>query len=536
MDDMLERWRRGDTSLVWQHCCSFLDLSLEEFVAIQRHKWKEQMACLCESELGRRIVGDKPPRDLDEFRERVPFTTYDDYEPFLSQKREDVLPGKPYTWARSSGVGGRVKWIPLTREMYDVAIDSLFAAVLLSTAMGRGVFSLRCNDIMFCGVAPPPWGSGVAFFGIIEKYGLRSVPTLEQVRSIDNMGLRAIVGFRGALRNGLQVMPALPSVLVAVGDSFETAARSSLNPRQPATAMRIVRGLLRSRIAGRAMLPRDVWNLKSVMAFGADLQAFEGRIAGQWGKKPHDMYVNVEFAGPFAMQTWTRDGMTPMPHVGLLEFIPEDEWSKSREDPSYKPATVLLDGVRPNERYELVFTSFNGGVLVRYRPGDMIKVTALQDEAAGVKLPQMVFWSRADKLVNIGGFTRIDEKTLWLALEQGSVPYTGWIARKEGVEGQSVLHVYLETTAPSSARENAEMSLHENLKKLDVSYGDLETHLKMKPLRLTFLPPGTLAKYDVERQAAGADAGHMKELHMQPPEDAVRRILEIAAECGEGAV
>ena len=535
MEDVLERWRRGYTSPIWQHCCSFLDLSLEEFIDVQKHKWKEQMARLCACQLGRSIVGDTPPRDLAEFKEKVPFTTYDDYEPYLTERREDVLPEKPYIWACSSGIGGRIKWVPLTRAMYDVTIDSLFAAFLLATAKRRGVFSLRYNDILFCGVAPPPWGSGVAFFGIVEKYGLRTVPTLEQVKSIDTLGLRAIAGFQAALRHGLHVIPAFPSSLVTIGDNFEGAARSAISWHQLSGAYRILKGLLKSNIARRPMLPRDVWNLKAVMAFGADLQAFEKKIEWQWGKRPHDMYVNVEFTGPFAMQTWTRKAMTPMPHVGLLEFIPESEWVRNQEDPSYKPATVLLDQVSAGERYELVFTSFNGGVLVRYRPGDMIKIVSMEDEEAYIKLPQLVFWSRADKLIDIGGFTRLDEKTLWLALEEAQVPYEGWIARKEVHQGQPLLHVYVPTQAPIADREMMESQLHQSLKKYDNSYADLEKHLKMKPLRLTFLPPGTLAKYDAERQLAGADPGHMKELHVQPPEEAVTRILEIARESQEEA-
>ncbi len=533
MEEMLERWRRGDTGPVWRHCCSFLDLSLDEFMAIQTHKWKEQMARLCSCPLGSSIVGDTPPADLDEFRERVPFTTYDDYEPYLTEHREDVLPEKPLTWMRTSGQGGRPKWIPLTRAMHDVAIDSLFAAILLATAKGREVFSLRYGDILFCGVAPPPWGSGVAFFGIVEKYGLRSVPTLEQVRAIDNMGLRAVVGFQGALKQGLHVIPAIPSVLAAVGDSFDGAARSSLSIRELRPAYRILKGMMKSRIAGRPMFPKDVWNLKGVMTMGADLQAFESRIEQQWGKRPHDMYVNVEFAGPFAMQTWTRTAMTPMPHVGLLEFIPDSERARSQADPDYKPATVLLDRVSAGERYELVFTSFNGGVMVRYRPGDMIKIESLRDEQAGVDLPQLSFWSRADKLIDIGGFTRLDEKTVWSALEEARVPYQGWIAAKEAVRNQSILHVYVATQAPAAEREAMEERLHAALKKFDSSYADLERHLSVNPLRLTFLPPATLTTYDAERQLAGADPGHMKELHMQPPEEAITRILQIAEELRE---
>ena len=49
------------------------------------------------SPLGRRIAGDREITSIDEFRERVPFTTYADYEELLGQQREDALEHRPLT-------------------------------------------------------------------------------------------------------------------------------------------------------------------------------------------------------------------------------------------------------------------------------------------------------------------------------------------------------------------------------------------------------------------------------------------------------
>ena len=69
-----------------------------------------------------------------------------------------------------------------------------------------------------------------------------------------------------------------------------------------------------------------------------------------------------------AVQSWSRKGMTFIPHSNFFEFVPETEWFKSKNDVFYEPRTVLLSEVRPGERYELVITSFYGMPFIRYRP------------------------------------------------------------------------------------------------------------------------------------------------------------------------
>ena len=42
----------------------------------------------------------------------------------------------------------------------------------------------------------------------------------------------------------------------------------------------------------------------------------------------------------------------------------------------------------------------------------------------------MVFSTRADDIIDVGGFSHLSEKTLWLAIENLDIPYTDWRARK----------------------------------------------------------------------------------------------------------
>ena len=262
------------------------------------------------------------------------------------------------------------------------------------------------------------------------------------------------------------------------------------------------------------MMPRDMWDLKALLCSGMDVAAFRDRVKHYWRVDPFESYSNTEFGGLLAMQTWNRKGMTPVPDVGFLEFILERDSLRSRDDPSYEPTTVLMDELEAGERYEVVFTNLHGGAFTRYRPGDLIKTIALEDDETGVRLPQIVFETRADRIIDIGGFSRLNERIVWQALESLDISYEDWMARKESEDSQPVIRIYLATEYPH--REQLEARLHEALKVLDEDYADLESMLEMNPLRLRFLPMGTFARYTQMQETEGADMAHIKLPHMQP--------------------
>lgn len=524
MDNSVEVWRRGNKKEIWECFCGFLDLGLDDFMRVQQELLMEQIGLLANCQLGREILGETVPKSVDEFRSRVKLTRYDAYEPYLLAKREDVLPVKPYVWVCTSGASGKTKWVPLGEAGFDSLLKGALAVHILSTSDGRGNFSLAPGDTLLNLLAPPPYSSGVTFEAMDERYKLRLMPPFEDIREIKDMGTRAARVFQLGLRNGIDILPGLPSALVKVGESFKERRKKSIATMlHPKAAYRILRAVWRSKREGRDVLPRDFWDFKAIIVGGVDLVAYRDKIRQYWGADPYETYVNTEFGATVACQTWTRKGLTPMLWHSFLEFIPEEESLRSLVDPAYQPSTVLLNELSVGKRYELAFTNFHGGPFTRYRPGDMLKVTALGDEEAGVRLPQFAVEGRADKLIDLAGFTRLDERTIWQALEAASVRFEGWMARKEIEEGQPVLRLYL-AIDDQTVGEGLADRIHEALKRYDSSYEDLEILLKMKPLRLTLLPWGTFEKYDRERIAAGADPGHMKDQHINPPDWALERV------------
>ena len=527
MTSTLELLRRGQTDQVWQKYCGFLDLGIEEFMGIQRRLLAEQIGLLARCELGRKIMGNTVPNNADEFRKLVPLTTYEDYEPYLLDKREDVLPVKPYMWAHTGGTTGRWKLVPLTRRMYDLYAERCFTTSLLASSQGRGHFTVANNDVVLYAAAPPPYMSGIGLEAVEQIVNRRLIPPLDKVRELD-FRERIQLGFTLALRTGVDITGGLASIMARMGEDFGRRERSLKPFLHPASAFRVIRAVIRAKIAGRPMMPRDMWDLKALMCAGMDVAAFRDKVKHYWKVDPFEIYSLTEFGGILAMQTWNHKGMTFTPDAGFLEFIPEQDSLRNRDDPSHKPATVLVDELEAGKRYEVVFTNLLGGIFTRYRPGDLIKIVALEDKETDVHLPQMVFEARADRIIDIGGFSRLNERIVWQALESLDIQYEDWMARKEFEGDLPVLCIYLATDHPRQGELAA--ALHEALKSLDEDYSDLESMLDMNPLRLRFLPMGTFARYAQMREAEGMDIAHMKPPHMQPSQEIVDTVLRLARE------
>ena len=122
-----QKLRKKQYAQIWQQYCGFLDLSLPEFMAIQNRLMLEQLELYANCELGWRIMRGKKPASVEEYRQKVPLTTYDDYADILLPKVESALPTKPVLWIETTWEGGDkpVKIAPYTESMIKCHKNSL---------------------------------------------------------------------------------------------------------------------------------------------------------------------------------------------------------------------------------------------------------------------------------------------------------------------------------------------------------------------------------------------------------------------------
>jgi hypothetical protein len=520
--------REGRKDELWQMCCGFIDLSLEQFMAIQKRLLLEQIELLKSCELGKKVMRGAMPETVEEFREQVPLTTYADYSPELVEKREDVLPAKAAKWVRTSGHTGEydVKWMPMSEDFLREYQKAAVAFGIFGLCKGpHDTSQVKEHLKVLQMVGPPEYASGLCFDLTQQAVNYDSLPS--NVDGIISFQEKMQAGFKEALYRGLDGFGGLSSVLVAVGEQLKQQSRrisirSLLS--HPNALFRVTRALVKSKLARRPLLPKDLWSVKVILGGGADCAIFGKRVKELWGRHPLEVYGGTE-GGLYAVQTWDYEGMTFFPNLNFLEFIPEREWFKWQLDHSYQPKTVLLDEVKASENYEIVITNFHGGILTRYRVGDLVKITALRNEKLNIDIPQMVFHSRADELIILTGLGYITERLIWEAIENIGVPYTDWTARKEVVGDKPALHIYVELKDNYIAKEESiAMSVREELRKLESVYhynpyplvGDLETTLDLKLIEVTLLPQGAFLRYISQRQAEGAALGHLKPPHINP--------------------
>ncbi len=526
MPKAIELLREGKTEELWQKCCGFIDLRMDEFMTIQRRLLLEQLELLNGCELGRRVMQGARPRNLREDREQVPLTTYEDYAPYLLERREDVLPEKAIAWQRTSGRSGEYpcKWVPLSQRMYRELGDSMMAVMIFCTCKERGNIALRQHDKVIYALAPRPYASGIWALRAEEEFPFDFLPSLVEAEQM-SFQERVEEGFKLALSEGLDMFFGLSSVLVAVGRQFGQGAGTRNIPSllgKPKILQKLIKALIKSRLARRPLMPKDIWPLKGVVAMGTDSSIYRKQVEEMWGCTPLDVYGCTE-SNIIAMQTWDFQGMTFVPHVNLLEFIPEREYLKWKANGYRQPDILLLDEVKAGENYVVVITNFLGGPFVRYIIGDVVRITSLRNEELNIDIPQMVFESRVDDVIDLAGFTRLTEKVVWQAIEETNLDYQDWTIRKEAKE-KPVLHLYLELRDRNGLdKAQVTAAVDEQLRKLDNDYASLEDMLKLHPLEVTLLPSGAFREYMLRQQQAGADLAHLKLPHMNPSD----RMLDI---------
>jgi len=219
MSQLAEMFKQGQYDAVWQRCCGFIDLSLDDFMRIQKRLLLEQMEMFKKCELGKHILNGASPETLDDFREMVPLTTYEDYAPYLLKRRMDVLPRKPLLWQYTSGKSGEYeyRWVPVTARTVDEIEPLVFA--LMSFHPASSAARSICTVGTRCCTA---WPAALCYRYDHPGFPLPAfnvLPPVEQAEQ-EEFEERIQKGFEMGLAQGMDCCIAMSSVAVAIGQRF----------------------------------------------------------------------------------------------------------------------------------------------------------------------------------------------------------------------------------------------------------------------------------------------------------------------------
>ncbi len=487
----------------WRKFCGFLDLTPAGFMEVQRQRLLDALPALAVSALGRGLMGGQTPRTVEQFRADVRLTDYESYIPVFDSGRAAELPEAPVFWARTSRRNSDQTNIPYTELALEQIMDACTAVFMLASASGGGRSNLHVNDRVLYNLPPLPFLSGKLAEGLEDRLNLRPVLGHQAADGMD-FHQKVSLGFENALDGGVNVVASMTSVLLKMGQAFERERSMGSKRkliRRPKTAARMLRGVIAAKLGKRNLLPRDLWPVKALVCWGTDTDVHREALKRYWGVEPFELLAISE-AGIMAAQGWNKRGMTFFPGTNFLEFIADDELARERRSPHLDPATHLMDDLEVGRSYEVVITSCNGMPFVRYRTGELVEVIAMRDDETGVMLPQFSLLGRADQLIDIEGFTRLDENTM--ARVVGAVAESDdaieWTARKEYDNGEPVLRVYAEGVDDIDSFQE---SLHASLMEHDNYYRDLLTMLEVHPLRACTIKTGSFKAFYENRRILG---------------------------------
>ncbi len=499
-----EKLQNKQYDQIWQEYCGFLDLSLPDYMDIQKRLLLEQIELYSNCELGRRIMKGKKPATVDEFRRIVPLTTYEDYADLLLPKVETALPAKPLLWIETTWEGGRnpVKVAPYTESMINCHRSSSITIIVLATSNQKGSFSLRGGENFLYGMAPLPYLTGMVPHLIASEISVNFLPSIQEAELM-RFSERNKTGFKMGIQQGIDLFFGLSSIVVKMGDSFATGGNSggSLNiiKNSPKMNYRLLKAWIKSKKENTPIMPKDIWSLKGLVCSGTDTASLKRKIEYYWGVTPLEIFGGTESAC-IATETWSKNGMVFFPDVDFYEFIPIIEMEKNLDRPSYVPNTYLLDELVAGNQYELVISNFKGGAFARYRTGDIFKCLSLSNEVEGIKLPQFAYIDRNPTLIDIAGFTRISEATITKALEISKLDIGEWFAVKEFDElKRAFVHLYVEVGSGAIKSGVTQEIINEHLaiyfRYVDGDFKDLKLLLGMEPLLVSIIPQGTINQF-----------------------------------------
>ena len=465
MKTLREMFRDEDYDKIWKAYLGFLDLSIEEFMEIQNRLLLEQIELLKNCKLGQDLFGRSRITTVEDFRKKVPLTTYEDYAETLLNKKSDDLPSVPLHWVQTTwkGGAGSIKLAPYSKSMVEENTKMFLSALIISTSKGRGHFTLKNNDKFLYGMAPRPYLTGYAPYILKHHVDFRYLPGTEEAEKL-SFKERNVVGFKMAIKNGADLFYGVSSVLVKIGESFSNSqgATKFIMPSNFKQAIKLLKALWKKKIKKQQLLPKDMFEFKGIVCGGTDSDTYK----------------------------WSRNGLTFFPDVNFLEFIPEDEMKKEQEQEGYKPRTILLDELKPGGVYELVITKLRGGAFVRYRIGDVMKCIGLENKEDSIKLPQIKYLDRVSNIIDLAGFTRITKQIMGDAIKLSDLGIDNWTAAKEYGENQPYINVYLENKENHSLNK-IRTEINNQMKIVDTDYRDVHTMLGYDPLKLTIVKEGS---------------------------------------------
>jgi hypothetical protein len=520
---------------------------------VQRELLLRRVARHADSQFGRdhHFHEIRSPAD---FRRRVPVRGYDGHEPYIARVREGDTralfgPGTDVLmFAMTSGTTDRPKTIPVTREALNdyregwtiwgiLAFDAHFDRLRRGL---KPILQLASDWRESLSPAGIPCGAITGLTAHMQNPLVRLNYCMPVVGSrVKDIEAKYYVALRHSVHRDLgATIAANPSTLLAIarlGDREKATLirdyadgtidpkwdlppdiRAALPRRSRWRRKRVARRLEQIVHRTGRLLPKDYWPDLNFMAnwTGGTMGAYLRGYPEVFGERP---VRDVGLIASEGRMTIPVDDGTP---AGILdvrhhyfEFIPEDQGDK--EEPETVEASELVEG----RRYFLLLTTAGG--LYRYHIHDLVRCVGFHGRA-----PLVEFLNKGAHFCSLSGeklsefqvVAAVNEAQRNLGLRLSSFlllpvwddpPYYTLLVEEGDV-----------ADGPAAGRLAAEVEAC--LRRVNVEYDNRRATLRLGPIRLTRIVPGSWAQFQRRRLArSGGTVEQYKQPHLIPDPDAI---------------
>ena len=492
---------------------------------------KAVLARNAQTEFGRKN-GFKSIRTVEEYQDRVPFSTYPDYEDYLHRismygEQKLITRDRISFLANTSGTTGVTKHIPVVMRSYAPYLGciAMFFSFAKEEMAARGIKHGKMMNTIETESAVTPGGIRQGFISsfVVGSSGMlvetMTCLPIEVLKYGDTVDMKYIKARCALAESGLVGMvSAFMSTIVDLMSYIEQnrgmlirdirqgtidpsidmpqELRSALLKRFPPDPGR-ADAIEKAFAGGEDGLMKRLWSsLVIIVAIGTgEFAPFAAKLRKYCGndvKFCYAMYCSSESL--FASVIGTEDeNYLMLPNAGFFEFIPVD-------DPDFDERTMrplLMHQLEEGKHYEVVVTSLAG--LYRYRIRDVVVCTGFRGSA-----PMIRFSYRKDQLINITGVkitsehianavkgfeTRVGVKVLDYSL-YADTSATPWRI-KAFMEPDGEI--------PGEPAGSAARIFDEELAKVNAEHGRMLKIGESSPSVVCAVRPGSYARYREER-------------------------------------
>ena len=450
-------------------------------------------------------------RNISDYQQQVPLTTYDDYETYIDRMTEhgerNLLTAYPVVfYASTSGTSGSPKKIPVTDK--GLSVFQNHSATIQFAVFSEFYKNTKWKDFhngavfLLLSLSHEPLKDGVEFGSIssaaLDEEKLKAmsyfITTPKEVLShTQNTDLKYLHSRYALAEREISLMagayiPALVDIMnyikenqkdlvsdirngtigkgIRMPDELRKTLEEDLKP-DPKRADEL-ETIFSEGFNEKVM--RKIWpKLQGISAIWAGNFSMYARKLQQFSGRSIPYYTNtyVSSEGVFGIARHPFDQCYAMiPESCFYEFIPMD--GKAGSDEENNPQTLLIDEVEEGKEYELVITNQSG--FYRYRMGDVIRVVGFYNES-----PLVVFKYRKKNIVSIAG-EKFTEDHLLSAIREferrtdiSIIDYCMYPDR-EAEPGRYVIIIEPNEKVPAEKLEECKKVLAEELTRASTSY------------------------------------------------------------------